>query len=190
MYKTVVGRPEGLKAPSVDDIYSVSNCISPDFADWINAWKHNGYRFFDDPQIIEELARAECIVLDEMTLFFYRMYEQEWDPEDKEWRRISPESGFRTKVGIPRKLVLEGFDVVTCSSGKATARSLTEGLLRRAWQAVEKPEARRRPVTNSGQSRWTNKNPRRSSFVVQFERDVRNFSLNAGRFDRSSATRT
>ena len=119
MYKTVVDRPDWLKAPSVEDVYSVSNCISPDFADWINAWKHNGYWFFDNPEIIEELARVEGTSLEGMKLFFYRMHEQEWDANDKEWRQISPESSFRTDVTFPEKPQIEGYDVVTCTSGNA-----------------------------------------------------------------------
>ena len=41
MAKHVAARPDGLKANQVKDIYSVSNCISDDFADYINLWKHN-----------------------------------------------------------------------------------------------------------------------------------------------------
>jgi hypothetical protein len=119
MYKSVAERPDWLKAASIEDVYSVSNCVSPDFMEWINAWKHNGYWFFDDPQIIEELARTEGISLDGLTLFFYRMHEQEWDPDDDEWRKITPEKSFRTDVKLPAKPQREGFDVVTYTSGNA-----------------------------------------------------------------------
>ena len=47
MAKHIASRPDWLKANEVEDIYSVSNCVSDDFADYINFWKHNGYWFFD-----------------------------------------------------------------------------------------------------------------------------------------------
>ncbi len=42
MAKRVSKRPDWLKAPQVIDIYSVSGCISKNFADYINYWRHNG----------------------------------------------------------------------------------------------------------------------------------------------------
>lgn len=50
MSKRVVRKPGWLKANGVDDIYSVSGCVSKDFADYITSWKHNGYWFFDSPE--------------------------------------------------------------------------------------------------------------------------------------------
>jgi hypothetical protein len=38
MAKRVVKRPDWLEANQVVDIYSVSNCNSKDFADYINYW--------------------------------------------------------------------------------------------------------------------------------------------------------
>lgn len=43
MAKHVVKKPDWLQTNQVEDIYSVSNCISDDFADYINYWQHNGY---------------------------------------------------------------------------------------------------------------------------------------------------
>ena len=56
MAKRVATRPEWLEVPSVDDIYSVSRCVSRDFADYINYWKHNGYWLFDSIDVIRRLA--------------------------------------------------------------------------------------------------------------------------------------
>jgi hypothetical protein len=39
MAKHVATHPDWLKADHVIDIYSVSNCVSDDFADYINYWK-------------------------------------------------------------------------------------------------------------------------------------------------------
>jgi hypothetical protein len=53
----VAPKPEFLKALQVVDIFSVSACISEDFADYhIQYWKHNGYWLFDSPEIIRKLA--------------------------------------------------------------------------------------------------------------------------------------
>jgi hypothetical protein len=57
MAKRVITRPDWIKASRVADIYSVSNHVSDNFADYINYWKHNGYWFFDSPMIIQEMAQ-------------------------------------------------------------------------------------------------------------------------------------
>lgn len=43
MYKKVVIKPEWLQATNAVDVYSLSNCISHNFANYINYWQHNGY---------------------------------------------------------------------------------------------------------------------------------------------------
>jgi hypothetical protein len=55
--KTVLRRPDWLKANGVEGIHSVSGCVSKDFADYITFWKHNGYWLFDSPDVIEQVAR-------------------------------------------------------------------------------------------------------------------------------------
>lgn len=47
---------KALDAPEAEDVYSVSSCISKDFADHINFWLHNGSWLFDSPGIIRQLA--------------------------------------------------------------------------------------------------------------------------------------
>jgi hypothetical protein len=56
--KRVVPKPDILKAPQVVDIYSISNCMNDDFADYIGYWKHNGYWLFDSPEIIRRNMRS------------------------------------------------------------------------------------------------------------------------------------
>ena len=50
-------------ARSIVDIYSISNCVSKHFADYIKFWKHNGYWFFNSPEIIRQLAQENSIDL-------------------------------------------------------------------------------------------------------------------------------
>jgi hypothetical protein len=97
-------------APQVIDVYSVSNCISEDFADYISYWKHNGYWLFDSPEIIKKVAEENSIQLAGTSLFYYEAHEMEFDGE--RWIPWSPEPSFPTNVALPAKKQLEGFDVV------------------------------------------------------------------------------
>lgn len=113
MCKRVAGRPEWLKADAVADVYSLSGCISENFADYINYWKHNGYWLFDSPGAIEAIARAGNIALSGTTLFYYEAYEYEFDEDSREWIAFAPEASFTTSVQVPAEKHLEGFDVAT-----------------------------------------------------------------------------
>jgi hypothetical protein len=109
MAKRVCKRPDYLRAPSVIDIYSVSGCVSEDFADYIVWWKHNGYWLFDSPEIIRTTAQENEIDLDGTLLFYYEAYEMEFD--GKGWSPYQPD--FEVNVVPPVRKQLEGFDVVT-----------------------------------------------------------------------------
>ena len=114
MAKRVVLRPAWIKAESVADIYSVSACVSKNFADYINYWKHNGYWFFDSPLTIQQLAQQRAIDLNGTQLFFYEAYELEFD-DAAGWIAFEPERSFKTEVVVPIERALEGYDVVTFS---------------------------------------------------------------------------
>jgi len=113
MYKKVAFRPDWLKAEAVLDVYSISNCISDAFADYINYWKHNGYWLFDTPAIIEEIAKSEGVDMSGTTLFYYEVYEYEFDEKLNGWSAFTPEPSFETNVSLPTDKHLEGFDVAT-----------------------------------------------------------------------------
>ncbi len=115
MAKRVSVRPEWLKAERVADIYSVSRCVSEDFADYINYWKHNGYWFFDSPGIIQRLALDHSLDLTGTTLFYYEVHEGEFDDAENQWIPFAPEPSFTTRVISPLEKTLEGYDVVTFS---------------------------------------------------------------------------
>lgn len=118
MAKVVSDCPPALGAGRVTDVYSVSRCISDDFADYIDYWKHNGYWLFNSPEVIRALAAEEGIDLTGTRLFYYEVHEQELD-NDGYWRTFQPEEVFPTAVVCPRERVLEGFDVVTFYAGSA-----------------------------------------------------------------------
>jgi hypothetical protein len=111
MAKRVAARPEWLQAPRVSTLYSVSGCISQDFADYIEFWRHNGYWLFDSPNIIIEIARTHSIDLAGTVLFFYEVYELQFDSPG--WTRFEPAPSIGTDVSAPEKSVFEGYDVVT-----------------------------------------------------------------------------
>ena len=91
--------------------YSVSGCVSEDFDDYMNYWKHNGSWIFDSPEIIKNLAAQNSIQIEGASLFYYEAHETEFDGE--RWHPWSPEPSFPTNVTVPSTKQLEGFDVVT-----------------------------------------------------------------------------
>ena len=109
MAKRVRKKPDSVHADHVLDIYSVSSCMSENFADYIGWWRHNGYWLFDSAQIIRDVARENSIDLDGTTLFYYEAYETEFD--GKSWNAYAPD--FAVNVVPPASKQLEGFDVVT-----------------------------------------------------------------------------
>jgi hypothetical protein len=115
--KRVAEKPESLDAPQVADIFSVSNCISDNFANYIEYWKHNGYWLFDSPQILRGLAKDHAISLEGTSLFYYEAYALEFNGQS--WRPIHAESSITTRVSPPVHKKLEGFDVVSFFAGNA-----------------------------------------------------------------------
>ncbi|MDD1617637.1 MAG: hypothetical protein CG439_2728, partial [Methylococcaceae bacterium NSP1-2] len=91
MYKRVETKPDWLAAETVFDVYSLSACVSDDFADYIKYWKHNGYWLFNSPEIIREIAANENIDLLGTTLFYYEVYEYEFDKDSKKWLLFMPD---------------------------------------------------------------------------------------------------
>src|ERR1041384_1906018 len=116
MAKHIVAHPAWLKAEKVVDIYSVSNCVSKNFADYINYWKHNGYWLFDSPETIQEIAEERSLDLTKTSLFYYEVHEFEYDESKKSWHPFSPEQSFKTQIVEPDEKCFKVFDVVTFNS--------------------------------------------------------------------------
>jgi hypothetical protein len=111
LYKRVAVRPDWLKAGQVEDIYALSGCISEDFADYVNYWRHNGYWLFNSPEVVESLARENSISLDGLKLFYYEAFEEEFDDTTDQWVSYEPVASFETEIIEPVERHLEGFDV-------------------------------------------------------------------------------
>ncbi|MGQ0556282.1 MAG: hypothetical protein ACT4PN_10130, partial [Nitrospiraceae bacterium] len=95
-----------------------------DFADYIKFWKHNGYWFFDSPDIIEQVAQEHSIDLAGTTMFYYEVYEQEFDDGKEQWRPYKRERSFPTNVRMPEKKILAGFDIISSDCSPLSCNSL------------------------------------------------------------------
>jgi hypothetical protein len=117
MAKRVATHPDWLQAERVRDVYSVSDHVSHPFADYIHYWEHNGYWLFDSPQVISELAQKHSIDLTGTQLFFYEVFEHQFNDQTNQWVEFEPERSFTTQVLLPTSPTLEGYDIVTFSVG-------------------------------------------------------------------------
>ncbi len=115
--KRIARKPDWLHSDRVVDVYSLSNCVSRDFADYVEFWKHNGCWLFDSPEKIEEVAREDAVDLAGTTLYYYEIYHHQFDGNEKKWKPFEPEASFGVNVLIPAEKRLEGFDVATLFAG-------------------------------------------------------------------------
>lgn len=122
MYKRIVNRPDGLNCQNVSGIYSVSGCISSNFADYIPYWKHNKYWFFNKPEDMDSILR-ELEVPNTFELLFYEMYEKEFDEDEQSWQEIHAEESFGYDVKNPSQKEFLGFDIVNYSVGTSPEHS-------------------------------------------------------------------
>ncbi len=117
MYKRVCVAPQWLNAPHVADVYSLSNHVSEDFADYINYWRHNGYWLFNSAKVMRALAEEHSISLQGLKLFYFEAHDLQYDDSSGKWVSFEAESSFETNVQPPGACTLEGFDVTTFSAG-------------------------------------------------------------------------
>jgi hypothetical protein len=116
--RKVAPRPSDFLARApIDDVCSVSECISPGAPDRIQRWAHNAASFYDTEALAWSVVPdAEC---DAYTLFAYRAVSirfdggdgEPWSPGD-EWPGLPAEPDLSAYAPI-------GYDVVRCSVGAA-----------------------------------------------------------------------
>lgn len=117
LLKRVSERPASIHTPAVNDIYSVSGCMSENFADYINHWRHNGYWLFNRPSDMDAIVEDSGADRSNLALFYYEVYEREFDEDEKAWSTFEPEASLPTDVAKPSRARLVGFDVTSFSAG-------------------------------------------------------------------------
>jgi len=121
MYKRIA-EPDGLNCRNVTRVYSVSSCISKDFAYYIPYWKHNQYWFFNTPEDMDSIINQQNIT-DELELLYYELYELEFDEEEQAWQEFSGEESFGYDVKRPLHKHFLGFDIVNYTQGTSPEHS-------------------------------------------------------------------
>ncbi len=111
--KIVVSNPDWLTdAPAVEEVCSVSECISTAPPNWIDKWRHNAMWVYDTPDL------AWAVIPDEdrlrYTLFAYRILPRRFD-ESGETDIPLPQLNV---IPLPSGFISLGFDAVS-RSGEA-----------------------------------------------------------------------
>ncbi len=108
----------------LDELYCVGSHSVPDFADWLPYDKHNGYYFFNSYREIMSLAKDLSIDPSRGKLFFYQVYEMEFDIHTKSWASFSAEAKYKTLVEKPENTTIQGYDIVAYSCGTTAECSI------------------------------------------------------------------
>lgn len=107
--------PDWIGNAKVNAVHSLSGCVSNDFGDYIPLWKHNGWWLFDTAEAVYDAAAALGVSADNLSLFYYEAFDQEYNDEGECWRPFEPGSYWSFIKGIvqPRSATLSGYDVVS-----------------------------------------------------------------------------
>ena len=120
LLKRIVQSPEGLTAPNVFDVCSVSDCVNHDLVDIETIWEHNSFGVANNPELLWRLAREGNIDTSDAQLFFYEAYELEiesdgWRERPPRWGPLTPVASGKVEPSlapIPQNRILRGYDVV------------------------------------------------------------------------------
>ncbi len=112
--KHVIPRPDWLKAESVKEVCSVSECVSPGPEGWIDRWCHNDLWVFDDERAAWAVVPGGPSNPD-FRLLAYRLFPLEFTGGESQPFPISPLSVQPLPVSYRRL----GYDVVSRSCGNA-----------------------------------------------------------------------
>lgn len=111
--RRIAQRPDWLAVAHVQEICSVTNCISKDFADYTTYWRHNGYWLFDHPEVIADICREHALDMSGLRFFYLESDLTQFDPDNKQWVSFTPDDSFSTCVQKAGDAQLLGYDVVT-----------------------------------------------------------------------------
>lgn len=111
--KRIAPRPDWLAVSHVQEIFSIANCVSKEFADYVHYWKHNGYWLFDRPEWIVDICHENMIDMSDLTFLYLESDLTQFDPDRKQWVRFEPNASFSTCVKKMDNTRLLGYDVTT-----------------------------------------------------------------------------
>jgi hypothetical protein len=128
-------RPDWLKAAGVEEVCSVSTCVSEDPDGWIDRWLHNEMWAYDSPElawsVVSETARGE------FDLYAYQMFPVEFVEGEQRPFAIPP----LHVQPLPGSFERLGYDAVSRSYCMAAASSV------RHFPAITWPSTSRRIAT-------------------------------------------
>lgn len=108
--KRVTPRGGVLNSPDVREICSVSECIASAPDDWIRAWRHNDWGYYDDPATAWEIVPEE--VRAAFRMFAYELFPVRYVNGDPESRAVAAPA----VRPIPAGFEALGYDVVSRGS--------------------------------------------------------------------------
>lgn len=107
--KRVHQRPKWLQAPGVEEIASVSLCISPGPDHWLDAWRHNVWGFYDSSEVAWQVVAPGDHEFFEM--FAFELYPRKF--ANGRWEKVQI-TGVNPNP-LNESFVALGYDVVTKS---------------------------------------------------------------------------
>ncbi len=111
--KRTMQRPDWLKAARVEEVCSVSTCMSAAPDGWIDAWRHNEMWVFDTPELAWSITAPS--VRDEFDLYAYKLFPLKFD----RGTRQSFEIPLLDVQPLPASFERLGYDVVSRCSDAA-----------------------------------------------------------------------
>lgn len=109
--KRIAPRPDGLDAPRVREVCSVSNCISDGPEDWLDSWRHNELGWFNS--IGDSLNVVPREGYESFRLFAYRIAPQ-FHRDGGRLATVPPRDVH--PEAIPPDFIVRGFDAVSRSA--------------------------------------------------------------------------
>src|SRR5262245_50352750 len=111
--KRTMKRPDWLKAAGVEEVCSVSTCVSKGPDGWIDQWRHNEMWVYDTPELA--LSVVPDAARDEFDLYAYQMFSVQFAGGQQQPFEIPP----LRIAPLPSSFECLGFDVVSRSYGNS-----------------------------------------------------------------------
>ena len=109
--KRTAKRPDWLKSPGVEEVCSVSTCVSDDPDGWIELWRHNAMSLFDTPELA--WSAVPLPTRHEFDLYAYQLFPLEFDEGQP---RLFTIPSLHVQP-LPSSFERLGYDVVSRSHG-------------------------------------------------------------------------